>query len=98
MNSNTSAHRLAARGLAALGLTALALAAGLGGCQRSAPPGDSHTDAVRMGTYRAVLTLPGGELPFGLVLTAVGPKAVGYLVNGKERVELDEVSIAGAHL
>jgi peroxiredoxin len=51
-----------------------------------------------MGTYRAVLTLPGGELPFGLDLEPEGTTTVGYLVNGKERLKLDEVTVAGAHL
>jgi peroxiredoxin len=51
-----------------------------------------------MGTYRVVLTLPGGELPFGLDLEPEGTTTVGYLVNGKERLKLDEVTVAGAHL
>lgn len=77
-----------------LGAAAFALAAcGLGACHRTAP-----ADAVKMGTYRAVLTLPGGDLPFGLDLEAKGAATVGYLVNGKERVELDEVTVAGGHL
>ncbi len=51
-----------------------------------------------MGAYRAVLTLPGGELPFELELESDGAKTVGYLVNGKERIPLHEVTVAGPHL
>jgi peroxiredoxin len=51
-----------------------------------------------MGEYRAVLTLPAGELPFGLELRSQGKTTVGYLRNGKERVLLKEVSIEGSHL
>jgi thiol-disulfide isomerase/thioredoxin len=77
-------------------------------CQRGAPTGGSaqaadkstpaQAAAVNMGLYRAVLTLPGGELPFGLDLEPEGTATVGYLVNGKERLKLDEVAIVGGHL
>jgi thiol-disulfide isomerase/thioredoxin len=53
---------------------------------------------VPLGLYRAVLTLPGGELPVGLDLEHEGAATVGYLVNGPERVKLDEVTITGSHL
>jgi hypothetical protein len=84
---------LGALGLGAVGLGAL----GLSACHREAPQTGS-APAVGMGTYRAVLTLPGGELPFGLELDPAGTATVGFLVNGKERVKLDEVTIVGAHL
>ncbi|GAC1300449.1 MAG: hypothetical protein NVSMB15_09970 [Steroidobacteraceae bacterium] len=51
-----------------------------------------------MGTYRAVLALPPGDLPFGLELAHEGTATVGYLLNGKERVLLSEVSVSGRHL
>ena len=51
-----------------------------------------------MGTYRAVLQLPAGELPFGLDLEHEGTATVGYLLNGKERVKLNEVTVTGSHL
>jgi peroxiredoxin len=75
-----------------LALSAVALVA----CHDGTPQGESA--AVRMGMYRAVLTLPGGELPFGLELEPEGTTTVGYLLNGKERVKLDEVTVAGMHL
>jgi len=81
-----------------LALGALALAA----CHRGSPQSESATTAsatdVAIGTYRAVLTLPGGELPFGLDLEREGSATVGYLLNGGERVKLNEVTIAGPHL
>ncbi len=75
-------------------LSILALAAV--GCRREGPQGGAA--AVLMGSYRAVLELPAGELPFGLELQPEGSTTVGYLVNGKERVKLDEVAVSGAHL
>jgi thiol-disulfide isomerase/thioredoxin len=56
------------------------------------------SDAPRYTAYRAVLELPGGELPFGLVLERENGHPVAYLQNGKERVRIDEVSIDGSHL
>jgi len=53
---------------------------------------------VKMGTYRVVLSVPGGELPFGLELANQGSAIVGYLINGKERVTLSEIKIDGPHL
>ena len=75
-------------------------------CQRGTPQGAAaagvaaadDAPAVTMGLYRAVLTLPGGELPVGLDLERDGAATVGYLINGPERVKLDEVTVAGAHL
>ena len=65
----------------------------LSGCQQSAPP-----PSVQMGTYRGVLALPGGDLPFGLVLEQQGSTVVGYLINGPERLPLNEVKVSGTHL
>jgi thiol-disulfide isomerase/thioredoxin len=72
----------------------------LGACHRAAPPSAAAGDAagVPMGIYRAVLTLPGGELPVGLDLEHEGSATVGYLINGPERVKLAEVTVAGTHL
>ena len=98
---STPARRACARGFGALRLSlgALGLSAlSLGACHRDAAQSES-APAVAKGIYRAVLTLPGGDLPFGLELApAAGKGTVGFLVNGTERVKLDEVTIAGAHL
>jgi thiol-disulfide isomerase/thioredoxin len=82
-------------------ITLLTLAA----CQRgpaqsagTAAPVPPTAAGVKLGTYRAVLQLPGGELPFGLELVQDGDATVGYLVNGQERVKLNDVKIDGSHL
>jgi thiol-disulfide isomerase/thioredoxin len=74
---------------------ALALTLGAAAC--NAVQADT-APAPRMGWYRAVLVLPAGELPFGLDLERDGTRTVGYLVNGKERVKLDEVTVSGPHI
>src|SRR3974390_2279585 len=75
---------------ACLSIAILLAALALGSCQRNA--------GVPMGTYRAVLTVPGGDLPFGLELTKEGSATVGYIVNGRERLKLTEIQITGPHL
>jgi thiol-disulfide isomerase/thioredoxin len=70
-------------------------------CQRQAPTAAAAQPAaaaVQMGTYRVVLQVPGGELPFGLALEQQGAAVVGYLINGPERLPLNEVNITGPHL
>src|SRR5579863_458056 len=91
---------LSVLGVGALGAGVL----GLSGCHRDAPRSAAAAVAgtgaadVPMGLYRAVLTLPGGELPVGLDLEREGTATVGYLQNGPERLKLDEVTVAGSHL
>jgi thiol-disulfide isomerase/thioredoxin len=85
------------RSFLALILGPIGIAAALGACHRESSPGESAA-SVKKGTYRAVLTLPGGELPFGFSLEPDGTKTVAYLVNGKERVPLHEVTVTGSHL
>jgi len=81
-----------------LALGAVALAA----CHQKSPQSESAPSAsapgVAIGTYRAVLTLPGGDLPFGLELAQEGSATVAYLLNGGERLEVTEVTVAGPHL
>jgi peroxiredoxin len=69
-------------------LVALAIVAGCGSRSRELQPG----------SYRAVLELPGGELPFGL---DVGREEGGFvltLVNGEERVRGTEVTVTDGRL
>jgi thiol-disulfide isomerase/thioredoxin len=70
---------------------------GLAGSSNGAPPGHDP-DTIEGGTYRVVLQLPGGDLPFGLDLARRGSGWVAHLRNGRERLKLDEVSVAGSHL
>jgi hypothetical protein len=43
---------------------------------------------LQPGIYRATLTVPGGELPFGLDVAREEKGLVLYLVNGEERVRV----------
>jgi peroxiredoxin len=83
---------------AAAVLCLAALAAALSACGAGTPGSAASSNGVKLGTYRAVLTLPNGELPFGLDLVKEGADTVGYLINGKERLKLTEVKINGSHL
>ncbi len=74
----------------------IALLAGLllAGCQRVPP-----TELVP-GNYRGVLTVPGGELPFGITIASppAGGAPIVYLLNGAEAVHVTEFSHAGSRL
>lgn len=76
----------------------LSFAMALAACGHSGAPGSAAGDGIKTGTYRVVLQLPGGELPFGLDLEREGPGWTGYLINGPERAKLTEVAVDGAHL
>lgn len=60
--------------------------------------GCAPREKIQLGLYRAVLTVPGGELPFGLELASENGKTVAYLINGEERARVDDVRIAGRKL
>jgi len=45
------------------------------------------------GTWRGVLTVQGGDLPFGLEIARDGERNVAWLVNGPERVKIDGVEV-----
>jgi peroxiredoxin len=51
-----------------------------------------------MGTYRAILELPGGVAPFGLEVQREETGFVLYLVNGSERTRVPDVAITGGEL
>jgi thiol-disulfide isomerase/thioredoxin len=80
--------------ISALLLCAIALAA----CGRARVPGSVGPDSIKTGTYRVVLQLPGGELPFGLDLERQGPGWTAFLLNGPERLKVSEVTVEGSHL
>lgn len=58
----------------------------------------SRSRELEPGSYRAVLELPGGELPFGLDVAKEESGLVLYLVNGEERVRVAEVAVAEGRL
>jgi len=53
---------------------------------------------LQAGSYRAVLELPGGELPFGLDVAKEDDRYVLFLVNGEERVRVSDVTVADGKL
>ena len=69
-------------------LLAAAMVAGCGSRNRELQPG----------IYRAVLEVPGGELPFELDVAKEESGVVLYLVNGEERVRVNEVTVAEGEL
>ena len=74
-----------------LSLTAIAaVVTAVGGCE--------SRRELQPGNYRAVLELPGGELPFGLDIAREEDGFVLYLLNGEERVRVDEVTAADGRL
>jgi peroxiredoxin len=50
---------------------------------------------VEYGMYRGVLTIPGGEAPFGLEIREEAGAPVAYLINGAERVRVPDVKLRG---
>lgn len=75
---------------------ALALLAGLGmlgACERSDEPAGPP-----LGSYRGVMTVAGGDLPFGLELAREEGAIVAYLINGPERVRATKVQLDGNRL
>lgn len=61
-------------------------------------PAGCSQQKIEMGTYRAALTLPGGELPFGLEIKEESGATVAYLINGPERVRMPEVKLKGSRV
>jgi len=80
----------ASRPLARLGTALLAAALAAGCAPRS---GD-----LEPGRYRAVLEVPGGELPFGLDVARENDDVVLYLINGEERVRVPDVAVVDGQL
>ena len=56
----------------------------------------SRTDGgPRDGVWRAVLQVPGGELPFSIEFVHEQGGRVAYLVNGPDRIRVDEIAVDG---
>ncbi len=73
-------------------LLLLCLAA-LPACDRPA-----ETAGPPLGSYRGVLSVAGGDLPFGLELVREDGALVAYLVNGPERARAPDVRLDGNRL
>lgn len=77
--------RLVLIGMAALMLTLI-------GCSKSAEP-------LPVGTWRSVVELPGGELPFTLeMINPDGPGVKAYVINGEERVPVTHMTFTDGDL
>jgi thiol-disulfide isomerase/thioredoxin len=70
------------------------LALGILGCSA----GGSVEEGPRDGLWRAVLQVPGGELPFGLEFATEEGRRHAVLINGDDRVRIDEIKIEGARI
>lgn len=55
-------------------------------------------DEPQLGVYRAELELPGGATPFGLEIAREQDRYVLYLLNGKERARVSNVTVANDEL
>lgn len=53
---------------------------------------------LQPGVYRAVLDIPGGELPFGLEIAKEDSDFLLTLLNGEERVRVSEVTVEDGRL
>lgn len=53
---------------------------------------------LHLGSWRAWLETPGGELPFGLELERAQGEVRAWLVNGSERIAIPTVRVEGAEL
>ena len=71
--------------------TAVALVALVAGC-------GSRSRELQPGSYRAVLELPGGELPFELDVAQEEAAFVLTVINGEERVRVTDVSVTDGQL
>jgi hypothetical protein len=53
---------------------------------------------LQPGSYRAALETPAGQLPFGLDVAKESDRYVLYLINGEERLRVEDVQIDGGNL
>lgn len=74
-------------------LVLLALLAIPAACDRASEPAGPP-----LGSYRGVMTIAGGDLPFGLELARENGAIVAYLINGPERVRATKVRLEGNRL
>lgn len=70
----------------------------LGACLLACDRIDTQPGAPPLGSYRGVLSVAGGDLPFGLELTRENGAIVAYLVNGPERARAPDVRLQGDRL
>lgn len=64
----------------------------------ASPDASAGPTRVPMGTWRGVLEVPGGQLPFNFVLSHSDSVYSAFLINGEERVAIEEVRVGENHL
>jgi peroxiredoxin len=75
-------------------LMLIGLLAVIAACSRR----DTAAERPPLGTYRAVLSVAGGDLPFGLELARENGALVAWLINGPERVRATKTTLDGNRL
>jgi peroxiredoxin len=76
-------------------IASLATACQNGGAKNEGQTARVGGGPIEMGMWRAVLTVPGGEIPFRFELSGTPEAPSAVLFNGEESVDIGEVSIAG---
>ena len=59
---------------------------------------NSRVETPQLGVYRSVLSLPGGDTPFGLEVAQEQQQYVLYLINGAERTRVSDVKVTDGEL
>lgn len=78
--------------------TMLACAVLLSASACDQPPVVTEAAVPASGYWQASITLPGGEIETGIEISRVGETYQANLINGQERVRIDEVSFSGGEL
>ena len=63
--------------------------------QEGQTEGEESTASLQTGVWHANIQLKGGDTPFQMDVQKEGDKYLAYLINGEERLELDEIEIKG---
>jgi peroxiredoxin len=83
--------------LQAAAATALLLCLSACAPRQQAPAASPATPSFE-GSYRVVLKLPAGELPFGLQIGQADGHAAAWILNGPERLQVDDVHVVGKQI
>jgi peroxiredoxin len=62
------------------------------------PPADDEVPVLQSGYWQASITLPGGEIETGMEISNDGEVYQASLVNGQERVRINDVRFSGGEL
>lgn len=62
------------------------------------PPVVTETPVLASGYWQASITLPGGDIETGIEISRLGEAYQASLINGQERVRIDQVSFTGGEL